>query len=173
MNAYCIFCETGRCRLIAKEAEILLDCRAIYPKQVQHTWSKGGMIDIEHDLLPGYVFLYAEEKLDISLLRRISGFIRCLADQDDQIELAGSDKQFAMMLLENDGVIGKTKVYQEGQMIRICEGAYKGTETKILKVNRRNMRMLVEIPFAGMQIKTWVEYEIVENAEAEPDRLQS
>ena len=124
------------------------------------------MVDIEHDLLPGYVFLYLEdEPLDITQLQSIQGIFRCLSSQDKKFELTGSDEQFALMLLQKNGVIGKTQVYQEGQMIRICKGAYEGVETKILKVNKRNMRMQIEIPFAGMPVKTWVEYEIVQNAE--------
>ena len=103
--------------------------------------------------------------LDINMLRSIQGIIRCLSSQDKQYELTGSDEQFALMLLHKNGVIGKTKVYQEGQMIRICKGAYEGVETKILKVNKRNMRMQIEIPFASQNIRTWVEYEIVKPLE--------
>ena len=162
MYTYCLFCETGKCGYVARSIMQKIPCRAIYPKQVQHTWSKGKMVDIVHDLLPGYVFLYVEdEPLDIAFLRSFQGIIRCLSSQDKEYELTGSDEQFALMLLQKDGVIGKTKVYEEGQMIRICQGAFEGVETKILKVNRRNMRMQIEIPFASQKIKTWVEYEIV------------
>ena len=52
-------------------------------------------------------------------------------------------------------------------MIYICQGAYQGLETRILKVSPRNMRMQIEIPFANMSIKTWVEYEIVSDQEVE------
>lgn len=164
---YCLFCETVKCGYVAYALERKLSCRAICPKQVQHTWSKGKMVDIQHDLLPGYVFLYLEdEPLKLASLRSVQGIIRCLSGMDRQYELSGSDEAFALMLLQKDGVIGKTQVYEEGQMIRICEGAYAGIETKILKVNRRNMRMQIEIPFAGMAVKTWVEYEIVKPASA-------
>ena len=170
MFTYCLYCETVKCGYVARAAELQFPCRAIYPKQVQHIWSKGEAQDLVHDLLPGYVFLYFEEEwLDISRLRAIDGVIRCLRDQDKRYALSGGDEQFALMLLEKDGVIGKTKVYQEGQLIRLCEGAYKGVETRILKVNRRNMRMQIEIPFAGHSVKTWVEYEVVEEAEAGED----
>ena len=163
---YCLFCETAKCAYVASSAEKLFPCRAFSPKQVQHTWSKGKMVDIEHDLLPGYVFLYsAEEQLEARKLRSIQGVIKCLKDHDSHCELSGEDEQFALMLLKRDGVIGKTKVYQEGQMIRLVGGAFEGTETKILKVNRRNMRMQIEIPFASQKIKTWVEYELVEAIE--------
>ncbi len=121
------------------------------------------MVDIEHDLLPGYVFLYFEEgTLDVSSVRRLQGVIHCLCSQDKQYELFGTDEQFALMLLHHQGRIGKTQVYEEGQLIRIREGVYEGLETKILKVNRQKQRMQIEIPFAQMYIRTWVEFEIVE-----------
>ena len=163
MQIYCLFCETVKCDCIAKMAELKYGCRAISPKQVQHTRSGGKMVDIEHDLLPGYVFLYFEEgTLDISSVRLLQGVIRCLCSPDKQYALFGKDEQFALMLLHHQGKIGKTQVYEEGQMIRIREGIYEGLETKILKVNRQKQRMQIEIPFAQMYIRTWVEFEIVE-----------
>ena len=163
MQIYCLFCETVKCDSIAKIAELKYGCRAISPKQVQHTRSDGKMADIEHDLLPGYVFLYIKKgTLDISSMRRLRGVIRCLCSPDKQYELSGKDEQFALMLLQHQGRIGKTQVYEEGQRIRIREGVYEGLETKILKVNRQKQRMQIEIPFAQMYIRTWVEFEIVE-----------
>ena len=161
---YCLFCETAKCGYVAKTAAQVLNCTAIYPKQVQHTRSGGKMVDIVHDLLPGYVFLYLEDdSLDIRAVRSIQGVIRCLSTEDREYALRGSDEQFALMLLHHGGVIGKTKVYEEGQMIRVCRGAYEGLETRILKVDRRKKRMQIEIPFAGMPVRTWVEYEIVDD----------
>ena len=162
MKAYCLFCETAKCEFVTRIAVQKLGCRPIYPKQIQHTWSKGKMVDIEHDLLPGYVFLYVDSgELDVKTAQSIQGVIRCLGTADREYELTGGDEQFALMLLHCGGVIGKTKVYEEGQMIRVCKGAFEGLETKILKVNRQKGRMLIEIPFAHMPLKTWVEYDIV------------
>lgn len=172
MYTYCLFCDTVKCQSIARAIMQTIPCRAFSPKQVQHTWSKGEMVDIVHDLLPGYVFVYLEDQpLDISALRSVQGIIRCLSSMDRQYELTGADEQFALMLLQKDGVIGKTKVYEEGQMIRICQGAFEGVETKILKVNRRNMRMQIEIPFAGRPVRTWVEYEVVKPVEEDKPLL--
>lgn len=167
MRTYCLFCETQKCNYVARKAGLDFGCTAIYPKQVQHTWSKGKMVDIEHDLLPGYVFLYTENApLDIRRVRSIQGVIRCLCSMEKQYELTGDDEQFALMLLHNHGILGKTKVYEEGQMIRICEGAFEGLETKILKVNRQKKRMQIEIPFANAFVKTWVEFDLVTDPEA-------
>ena len=162
MLTYCLFCETVKCENVVTAAVRKLGCRAISPKQVQHIWRRGKPEDIVHDLLPGYVFLYFEDgTLDISAACSIQGVIRCLRDGDRQYELTGSDEQFALMLLSKDGVIGKTEVYEEGQMIRIRQGAFEGVTTKILKVDRQKNRMQIEIPFAHTMVRTWVEYEIV------------
>ena len=163
MYTYCLFCDTAKCQFVASVAEKVFPCRAIYPRTVQHRWVKRKPVDEEHPLTPGYVFLYSDEQLTVRRMYAIQGVIKCLRDQDRR----GSDEVFAMMLLENGGVIGKTQVYQEDQMIRLHDGVYKGVQTRILKVDHRNMRMQIAIPFAGMQVKTWVEYEVVEPADPE------
>ena len=168
MYIYCLFCATEKCAAIARTAMELFSCRALSPRQVQHTWSKGKMIDRENALLPGYVFLYFQEKVpSVSVFHSMNGVIRCLCDTSNQYELAGADAQFAMMLYHKNGVIGKTSVYREGQRIRVCQGAFEGLDTKILKVDHRNSRILIEIPFAMRRVKTWVEYEIVESSEGD------
>ena len=165
MLIYCLFCETAKCDMVVKAIERDFGCAALSPKQIQHTRSGGKMVDIVHDLLPGYVLVYAEQKpLDVRRAQKIQGVIRCLCTTDRQYELSGNDERFALMLLHRDGVIGKTRVYREGQVIRVCEGAYDGLETKILKVNRPKGRMQIEIPFANRFIRTWVEFEIAEDA---------
>ncbi len=174
MEICCLFCEARIGDYVARGAGDKFPCRAIYPKQVQHRRSrkkKGGMEDVVHPLLPGYVFLYfdTEEGLDflsrgdsMQQLARLDGVIRVLSYSDASPLLSGEDARFARMLLEKNGVIGKTLVYQEGDRIRLTSGAFEGLSTRILKVDRRCSRMQIEIPFARQYIKTWVEYEIVE-----------
>ena len=42
-------------------------CKTLRPKQIQHTWAKGGGTrDTVNDLMPGYVFLYCAEKADVT-----------------------------------------------------------------------------------------------------------
>ena len=164
MYAYCLFCETQKCAYVARMAQRLWNCRALCPKQVQHVRVQGSFEDRVHDLMPGYVFLYAEEPIRNLMPLHPSGVIRVLRYSDERMELAGEDERFALMLLEKDGVIGRTRVYQEGDRIRLTEGAFEGVEANILKVNRRNCRMQIELSFAGRPVRTWVEYEIVSPA---------
>ena len=163
MFTYCLFCETNKTGYISRAVSEMTGCRALCPKQIQHTWAKGGGTrDRVNDLMPGYVFLYYEDKADISLLHSVQGVIRCLSSTAGEYELTGPDEQFALMLLEKNGVIGKTPVYEEGQRIHLVDRAFAGIEAKILKVNRRNKRLQIELPFADALVKTWIEYEMVE-----------
>jgi len=165
MIIYCLYCRTAAANAVVRDAERVFRCQAIRPLQVQHTRKNRKPVDIERDLLPGYVFLYAEEALDVPTMWRIDGVIRVLrnpgeGNTGEAYELRGADKAFAEMLLERAGVIGKTEVYEEGQFIKLKDSAFRGLETKILKVDRRNRRMMIEIPFAGRTLETWVEYEV-------------
>lgn len=166
MYTYCIFCETGKGAVAAKAAGDFFACRAISPRQIQHTWSKeGGPQEIERDLLPGYIFLYSENPLNFSRLYAIrwGGVLYALSGSAGEYQLAGQDEAFALMLLTKDGVLGKTKVYEEGQRLHIQEGVFAGLDAVILKVERRLKRMQIEIPFSGRKVKTWVEYEVIQS----------
>ena len=163
MFTCCLFCETAKCDYVATAAMQAFDCKAISPKQIQHTWDKGHMTDRIHQLLPGYVFLYFEDRLPEAWeLRKLDRIIRCLRTTDMIHQLRDRDEQFAMMLLRKDGVIGKTKVTEQDGRFTIADETFDDTETKILKVDRRNHRMKIEIHFQFSRVQTWVEYEIVE-----------
>lgn len=163
MICYCLFCDTVRCGTIAKELERHFPLKAISPKMIQHTWSKGNMIDREQDLLPGYIFLYTEEPWEkVGTLWRLKGIHRILGEREDGYALQGTDERFALALLKLGGTLGKTPVYEVGQRIHLADEAFAGVEAKILKVNHRNHRLQIELPFADTLVKTWVEYEMIE-----------
>ena len=162
MYTYCLFCETGKSKYVAGEATVLFGCKVIIPKQIQHTWSKGQMINRIRELLPGYVFLYSEELIHPSWTFRIPGVIRFLRTTDQKYELTEADEAFALFLLQADGVIGKTKVVRgEDGRLEISGESFKGAKVTILKVDHRAQRMQIEIWFAAQRIRTWIEYEEV------------
>ena len=162
MVTYCLFCETGKTEYVARAAMQVFPCRAISPKQIQHTWTRGVVDDRVHDLLPGYVFLYFEEPIRFYWeLRKVDRIIRCLRNTDQSYELHGSDEKFALMLLQKDGVLGKTQVTETDGRFTISDESFQGVNVQILKVDRRYRRMKIEILVAGNKVHTWVEYEIV------------
>ena len=169
MTDYCLFCVTQKCRALAPEIARQTGLTALYPQQVQHTWEKGHMVDRRSDLLPGYIFVYAPAPLDapVQVFRQFEGVLRVLGKKEENYILQGEDARFAQSLLTLGGEIGKTRVYQEGQIIHLTDQAFGGANARILKVKHRNGRMQVEIPFAGNLVKTWVEYEMVEEADTD------
>ncbi len=165
MHIYCLFCETGKCEYVARAAMQAFPCHAISPKQIQHIWSKGSFTDREHDLLPGYVFVYFEDPLPFPQeLKKIDPIIRCLRSSDLTYELKGSDEAFAQMIYQKNGIIGKTQVTETDGRFAIADETFRSIHTEILKVDRRNRRMKIEILFADHRVQTWVEYEIIQQA---------
>lgn len=163
MYTYCLFCETGKCDFVARAVEQVYSCEAYSPKQIQHTWDKTQFVDREHDLLPGYVFVYSEEPvlLPQDFRRRLDRIIRCLRDTSLEYRLHGPDEQFAMMLYRKHGILGKTEVTETDGRFTITDETFRDTRTEILKVDRRNKRMRIQMLIGGNKVQTWVEYEIV------------
>ncbi len=162
MYCYCLFCETGKCDFVAHAAMQAFPCRAISPKQIQHTWSKGETTDRVHDLLPGYVFLYSEEPMNLPEdIRKVDRIIRCLRDTSREYALKGQDEEFARMIYRKDGIIGKTEVTEKDGRFTIADETFRNLHAEILKVDRRNRRMKIEILFTSNRVQTWVEYEII------------
>ena len=163
MNAYCLLCETDKCDFVAHAVRQVYECEAISPKQIQHTWDKGQYVDREHNLLPGYVFVYSEEEIlaPQDIRRRLDRIIRCMRDTSLEYRLYGGDEEFALMVLRKGGVIGRTEVAETDGRFTITDETFQGVPVEILKVDRRNKRMKIEMRIAGKQVQTWVEYEIV------------
>lgn len=159
MYYYCIYCEANRCEMLSATIERIIGCRVIYPVRIQHIWSKGSMIDIEKPLIPGYLFLYSDNRLnDLKRLESITGVYKLLRYSDNKAELKDSDRDFAIMMLEYNGIIGKMPVFKVGDKIILDKGILKGIDAKIIKVNKRNCRMQVEMTLAGSSTKMWLDY---------------
>ena len=62
MFAFCLFCETQRCKTIAEYISKNYGYTCICPQIIQRKWIKGVPREEYHHSLPGYVFLYTEEE---------------------------------------------------------------------------------------------------------------
>ena len=120
MFAYCLFCQTQRCSRIAQLLEIKGISRSFSPKIMQKLRVKGENQRKYVDLLPGYVFAFTEEKLvDYSIFFGIDGVIRKVGCADEWYELQGADREFALTLLEKDGVVGGMKLAKVGDEVTL------------------------------------------------------
>lgn len=164
MYAYCLFCDTVKCEAVVELIERKYDYRAVSPKIVQRKWVKGTAYEEVKTLLPGYVFVYAEGEIEFPRAAfRLDNVIRVLGDADANFALVGDDLKFARMLYDCGGTIGILKAYQEGERVRLVEGALGGIEGEIIRLDRHKGRAQIQYQFAGAAYKTWVGYDLIEN----------
>ena len=162
MYAYCLFCLTQRCGVIARLMEIRGVRRAFSPQIIRKQRKKGENIERRFDLLPGYVFVYSDERLtDYRLFNGIDGVIRRVGRHDGGYELEGSDLDFAMKLLEKDGLVGAMKFCRVGDEVSLEDPLFSGCQGRVAEIDYRKERAKVAFVFDKNTCSTWVSLEDV------------
>ena len=156
MYAYCLFCETQRCKIIAEYIRKNTGLCCFYPRVIQRKWVKGIPTEVSHDWLPGYLFLFSEEKIVPQF--DIGGIIRCLGNG----ELIGSDLTFAEMIYRSKGIIGIIPLHKEGNRCIISDPDWKEISGRVIKMDHGRKRCCIEYIFDNVIRIIWVGYEIIE-----------
>ena len=170
--AYCLFCITQRCAVIAKLIEIRGVNRAFSPRIIRKQRKQGRNIERSFDLLPGYVFVYSDERLtDDRIFYGIDGVIRRMGRQDDGYELKGPDFDFAMRLLEKDGLVGTMKICRIGDEVVLEDPLFSGCQGRIIGIDYRKERAKVEFVFDKNSCSTWISLEDVKRLQKAEEEL--
>ena len=170
MYAYCLFCITQRCSVIAKLMEIRGAYRAFSPQIIRKQRKKGENIERSFDLLPGYVFLYSAERLtDYRIFSGIDGVIRRVGRKDNGYELEGPDLDFAMKLLEKDGLVGSMTICRIGDKVTLEDPLFNGCRGSVVRIDYRKERAKVEFEFDNNSCSTWISLEDVKRLKAEEE----
>ncbi len=160
MFAYCLFCQTQRCARIAQLLEIRGLSRAFSPQILQKKRVKGENIKRFVDLLPGYVFVFNEEKLtDYSVFFGIDGVIRKVGQPDEWYELQGADREFAFSLMEKGGAVGSMKIVKAGDEVKLEDPLFANVEGKVTQIDYRKERARVDFVFRGNACHTWISFD--------------
>jgi len=172
MYVYCMFCETQRCKVIAKLMEIRGAMRSFSPQIVRRQRKKGQNLEKQFDLLPGYVFVFSEERMvDYTQFFGMDGVIRRVGKQETGYELAGSDLDFAMRLFEKDGLVGSMKTCVIGDQVTLEDPLFNGCRGKITRIDWRKERARVDFTFDNMACHTWISIDGVKSQKKDPDPL--
>lgn len=162
MYAYCLFCVTQRCKVIAKLMEIRGAARAFSPQIVRRQRKQGENRDVTFDLLPGYVFIFSEEKwTDYRQFFGMDGVIRRVGRRDDGYELEGADLDFAMRLLEKDGLVGAVQTCVTGDTVTLSDPLFNGCQGRVTKIDYRKERARVDFVFDKAPCHTWISLDLV------------
>ena len=167
MHAYCLFCETQKCPLIAKLIERCWGIRCISAQIIQRKWVKGTAEEKRHAMLPSYLFLYPEEPLKKMIW--IPGVIRTLG----RGELQGEDLAFATMIHDHDGVIGTIRLIEAGDRCTVADPLWQKMEGRIIKVDRGRKRCCVEFTFDNQRRTVWLGYDLIQPVEKEPKEISA
>ena len=165
MYAYCLFCETQRCKALSRMIPAyLMSLDPGYapicysPQIIQRKWIKGVMHEERHDWLPGYLFLYTVCEIPKF---KVPGLLRWLGNG----VLQGSDLEFANILYEKQGVMGILRAAEIGDRVQVDDPAWAGLNGRITRLDRNRKRCCVEFDFDGRTMSIWVGYDLVRTDE--------
>lgn len=162
----CLYVRAGKER---KTVDLL---RRLHPEisafsisQMKHQSQKGVKTVTDAILLPGYVLFQADTEFEVQQFYRLESVVRLLKYEDRSWMLRGDDLAFARWIFRMNGVIGLSRAYREGTMVRITEGPLKDFAGKILRVDSRNRNAQVSFGFDQQVFTAWLAFEWMEEEE--------
>ena len=172
MYVYCLFCLTQRCKIIAKLMEIRGAHRAFSPQIIRKQRKKGENVKKQFDLLPGYIFIYNEERMtDYQEFCGMDGVIRRVGRTEKGYELTGPDLDFAMRLYEKDGVVGSLKACRIGDQVKLEDPLFSACEGRVVSIDYRKERAKVSFVFDNTKREIWVSLDEVKHLSAPEGEL--
>ena len=176
MNYYVIQVKTGGEEKYLKSARLALahidpeaSPQLIWPRRRLKIRRQGKTKDVLAPIFPGYVFLETESiETDVYwTLRRGIGFYKFLNSNRNIEALTGQDRELLLHFLRLGEVVEKSKVYfDENKRIRVVEGALKGLEGCIVKVDRRKRRAKIRLALYDDSFLIDFGFEVIEPLEA-------
>lgn len=150
MNAYCIFCKTGQEHNVANLLnKNYINVEALVPVRVVQE-KRGGKWELrKRVMIPGYIFLFAEDKISFSSIQAQSDIYKILQYPNGERELAGSDYEYAMWLYNYEGKLEPSTVLTEGDKVKVIDGPLASGIGNIVKLDRHKRRAMVEFRFHG------------------------
>jgi transcriptional antiterminator NusG len=124
---------------------------AIAPVRVLSQKRKGIWEQREQILLPGYIFVFSEDKIGVNLRSKVSNIYKVLQYQTGFRELGGADYEYSMWIYRNRGNITPSKVLEEGSSIRVVEGPLADGFGTIIKLDKHKRRVWIEFEFDGQK----------------------
>ena len=173
MDYYAVQVKTGKepelLKTIRKLNEENHEIQAYFPRRVLYIKKKGIRQKVDAPVFPCYIFLEID---DLSLplcwqLRKTPNFYHFLPNNQNPLPLADNDLSLLRHFLSFGEVTAPSQVYFDANA-RICvvEGALKGLEGKIIKVDRRKQRAKVLLDMYTDSFPIDLAFDVIEPAAA-------
>ncbi len=152
MKTYCLFCRSGSEKYVAR---LLLridpELEPVIPRRVLQEKVKCKWRDVEHVLLPGYIFIFRETDLDQTIRNKVIDIYKILQYDPGIRELHGADLDYSMWVYNHHGRISTSKVLKEGKNIKVLDGPLLDVTGTIVRLDRHKRRAWVEFDFDGQK----------------------
>lgn len=169
----CIFCITGRERLVAESIGLCCpEVAAIVARQEKYQSVQGKKHKVESVLMPGYVFFRAPVLLNPAQFPH-SSIIRVLRLADGSWRLCGDDEKFARWLFSYNGLLSFSKAICEGTRVRIVSGPLKDMEGQIKSIDRRGRSGKVTLVFNHRETSVWLGFDLLETVSSAEGRTKT
>jgi transcriptional antiterminator NusG len=151
MNYYVIQVKIGGEETYLRSARGAVNDEALnifWPRRSLRIRKKGRVKDTLAPIFPGYIFIETErlENDTYWALRRSIGFYKFLRNNHDVQALTGKDRELLLHFLKLGEIVEKSTVFfDENNRIRVIEGALKGLEGEVVKVDKRKKRAKVRL----------------------------
>lgn len=159
-HAYCLFCRSGSEKQLAREIKIRFPhIKAIAAIQEKHKYINGHYEIDRRSFLPGYLFLYTNEAVDVLAIHRMDKAFKLLGDGHRIAELQDRDRVFAEWIWKNDGEIGISRIRITDTGFEVRSGPLKHFLKKIVKLDKHTKNALVRMDFLEEAREIWLAFD--------------
>lgn len=161
MDTYCLFCRSGRESAVISRLESL-GLTAIAPYARRACRKRTDRSTELQRLLPGYIFVDADNEPDWAPFLRMHEVYRVLSYPDGSHALRGADAVFASQLRRFQGVIEISKAIQVGTKVRFIDGPLRALAGCITQINKKRSVAAITFGDDGSLLGTvWCSMDIV------------
>lgn len=165
-NYGCFHCMAGKEESALQQLNRLSDgVVGNVPTKLRYRRSAGQAVEESVILFPGYVFVRVDGDIEADdfrdMARRVSN-ARLLTDMDGKWPLQAADAMIAKTFFDQQGAIGFSRAYYEGDRIRVVEGFLKAYEGRITRVNHRARTAEITLVIQDKVFKAWLGFELIE-----------
>ena len=152
----------GQCRgRILQENEDVFVIYGEKKRRFQGKWELKSYL-----LFPGYVFIETTDINDFRIrLREIKAMTKIVKTGEEVIPIWPEEEAFLMQLSGEDHIEEYSEGYLEGERLVATEGALKGYEGTVKRIDRHHRLVTIEVPLLGRIVEVQLGLGIVKRVE--------
>lgn len=160
----CLMVETGYEGLVSQLLRVRELGRGMYPQRVRVRKLRGVWKKDRIRLLPGYVFVFSDEKIPIWFYQGTEHVLKVLRyDREPDGYLRGADLEFARMMEELDGKLDILDAVKEEDFIRITDEILNRLHGEVLSVDRGKRLVKIRVHLLGQTRILKLNYQLLDD----------